>query len=165
MLMPIVSMNKMAMNESVAATCCYKLVLAGSSNFTEVLHGGYVGDGYIESFAWDAKWSAIDKKLAESTKHDIKTPSQLADWQIYQDYEGTWWVMPGGNAKDTVNNTKVSGMGWYGAACTHDTALCGMKAQTVTWTKDQHWGATTAHSTVPTTTTFDKPHAAKQYAS
>lgn len=55
MLKPIVSMNQMAMNESIATTCCYSYDLVWASNYSSkyasapatVLHGGKI------SVYWD----------------------------------------------------------------------------------------------------------------
>jgi hypothetical protein len=52
MLMPIISMSQMAMNESIAASCCYRVSLADAPVFQTTLHGGYVGGGAIESYSW-----------------------------------------------------------------------------------------------------------------
>ena len=46
MLMPIVSMNKMSMNESVAASCCWRYVLGVHEQYPEILHGGKIGTTY-----------------------------------------------------------------------------------------------------------------------
>ena len=40
MLMPIVSMNNMSMNESGAASCCWRYVLGVHEQYPEILHGG-----------------------------------------------------------------------------------------------------------------------------
>ncbi len=48
MKMPIVFMTKMAMNESVAATCCYKQVASPTNVYWDLPHAGWVGNGYVD---------------------------------------------------------------------------------------------------------------------
>lgn len=43
MIMPVVSRQKMAMNESICATCCYRYVVSPTNYSWEVLYGGLVG--------------------------------------------------------------------------------------------------------------------------
>ena len=60
MLSPIVSMNRMAMNESVAMTCCYRDVVTPTAVYWEVLHGGWIGSGYAEGWVKNPDYLDLD---------------------------------------------------------------------------------------------------------
>ena len=65
MKMPIVSLNAMAMNESVAATCCFKHEHINGHNYETVLSGGTIQMAIRESVKYvngfDKSWLAIAK--------------------------------------------------------------------------------------------------------
>ena len=58
MKMPIVSLNNMAMNESVAATCCFAATNINGHSYETVLSGGYLTDkiGNKITYGVDSSW-------------------------------------------------------------------------------------------------------------
>ena len=90
MKMPVISMTPMAMNESVCATCCYRVVVSPTNYYWEVLHGGWIGQrpgGYV---TWrediESGWAEIPFDVDTSANRDM-----VAIPFIHQE-RGDWWV-------------------------------------------------------------------------
>lgn len=90
MRMPIVSFVPMAMNESVCATCCYRMVAAPTNYYTEVLHGGWLENQAGGNLVWreeiDTTWSEFSFDV-DFTAHEglIAVPFLNKDkneWQV-----------------------------------------------------------------------------------
>ena len=156
MLMPIVSMNKMSMNESVAASCCWRYVLGVHEQYPEILHGGKIGTTYevnltlAEGFENMATgWLAMSSDLKKDYSH----------WSDYQlnfnpDAEQQWTFADGSNANPLEGLT--------GVYCPHDDASCLYYDEVPTYSQDMHIGATSAHANLKA---WDEPHKAVQYSS
>ena len=71
MVMPVVTINKMAMNESVASTCCYRDVVTPTAVYWEVLHGGSIGSGFVGGWVKnpDRAYGVEPAKAFVSTYH------------------------------------------------------------------------------------------------
>lgn len=172
MLMPIVSMNKMAMNESVAATCCYHEVASPTNVFWEVLHGGWIGAGYVDVLGWWSSsykdWTALAYDV-KGVKNDngtynalpkiAKTTVPQADgttltqWDVYDPNLG--WV-------ELCDFFKLDNPFSQGALCTHDSQECAYRFQEVQHLPNQHFQSTSAHKTADN---WKVPHDAKQFNS
>lgn len=166
MLMPIVSMNKMAMNESVAATCCYKEVGSTNNIYWQPLNGGHLGPSYVENLGW------IDDKA--------KAWGQLSfDVNGLIDSNGVWQegghvlskrVDSLGNSEWWIDEAKTVDQ-WIadmphvsrGRSCSHSDGTCPYRVFKITYETNQHVGATTKHTTGGDD--WDKPHTAKQFNS
>jgi len=93
MLMPIVSMNKMAMNESVAASCCFQEVASPTNVYWEVLNGGWIGSGFVETKNWrDGAFRDYWSKLGyDINLGDTGTLANLATFRA-ANFPGGWAV-------------------------------------------------------------------------
>ena len=69
MKMPIVSLTAMAMNESVAATCCYKATNINGNNYETVLSGGSVIVDVQNKYTYGCKagWTTVAGDYEEAT--------------------------------------------------------------------------------------------------
>lgn len=68
---PVVSLNEMAMNESVAATCCFVAANINGHDYETVLNGGYLTDRVTNEIVYgvDTSWVAVlgDYSAASAT--------------------------------------------------------------------------------------------------
>jgi hypothetical protein len=156
-------MNKMAMNESVAATCCYRFETVNFAAIQQILHGGYITDimvteidlkpGIAISDAWKAygkypAWPDAAGYLKNYTpvKGDFDANPATADS----------WMLKKGDTVIGVPNDFVD----YDLT---NPATCPYVWEVTEWKLNQHVGSTTAHSTDDGA--FAKAHKATQYAS
>jgi len=151
MKMPIVSLNNMAMNESVAATCCYAAVNVNGYNYENVLSGGTITTAVTNAVTYgvDKSWSYVRGDYAEATNGPLV--EYLGDL-------GYWTVV---NKKDTFvklatltpigHGTYVDGTGFIA-----DLRVCDHKGSYCTYVQNGgsispvftkvHTGATVEHS-------------------
>lgn len=179
MLMPIVSMNKMAMNESVATTCCYRQVASNpTALYWDVLHGGWIGNGYGTTHTWKDGFSAYENTswLSKSFGRDLKGDtanilSLFAGSTLnYGTAGGTeaakWYVNDYvvGQSLDTSIYNASNGTVSYanGSACDHTVATCAYKNYSYGYLTNKHFEATSAHADI---TKWAEPHDPKQYLS
>ena len=158
MLMPIVSMNKMSMNESVAASCCWRYVLGVHEQYPEILHGGKIGTTYEVKLTLKNKYKGLKSGwLAQG--YDV-TPD-LALQSISYDPDEKQWYHPSG--KWIVNATNVAKYVVDGTqGCPHNDGSCSYYEEVPTYSQDMHIGATSAHANEKK---WDEPHKAVQYSS
>lgn len=158
MKMPIVSMNKMAMNESVATTCCYRQVPTASVVYWEVLHGGWIGKGYVEKLNFSTGFTGLDGKNIMKALYDFKGASvtTLAGTSVekvaYNGNAEQWYFWPEGFPTDTdpvKPSYDVYDFGKFlGASvisCKHDTQDCIYKEYAIELVDNYHFDATSAH--------------------
>ena len=154
MLMPIVSMNKMSMNESVAASCCWRYVLGVHEQYPEILHGGKIGTTYEVKLTLEEEYAGL-KNGWLSLDYDV-----AANWAIepiYYDPDNNLWKF---SSNDTVvQKENVSVVKSY---CPHNDGSCSYYNEVPTYSQDMHIGATSAHGTEKK---WAEPHQAKQYSS
>jgi len=187
MLMPIISMNKMAMNESVAATCCFQEVASPTNVYWEVLNGGWIGSGFVET----------KKKLVHDSwfnyQLEASKDSYLPDMKIHKyvslggvDYVAI--VVPdplpvawpyGIGAGDFVGITgtyaapedgdlvKLSALVAGGAVafdgcCDHKDSSCRYLKFEIAHLANRHWDSVKSHGGI---TDWAKPHEAKRFHS
>ena len=178
MLMPIVSMNKMAMNESVATTCCYRQVATPTATYWEVLNGGWIGSGYVESWAENTKYAGMNASWRNS-KYDVNLAS-TADLTSYRvayltadDATGAatnnskgWYVYSVANPAEgavTLNEWLLNrGNLITSKICEHNNTDCIYGKATIELKTNQHFESKSAHDT---TSNWKNPHAAKQFSS
>ena len=154
MLMPIVSMNKMSMNESVAASCCWRYVLGVHEQYPEILHGGKIGTTYevvltLESKYKDMKsgWLALPYDVSvEDARRKIYYDASLDDW--------FWQANRKVYLKENLFEIVKS-------PCPHNDGSCSYYEEVPTYSQDMHIGATSAH----VTDNWAEPHKAVQYSS
>ncbi|MDR0928126.1 MAG: hypothetical protein LBM74_00240 [Oscillospiraceae bacterium] len=157
MLMPIVSMNKMAMNESVAATCCYRFISENAVIYQEILHGGYIDPEVVTAkFVHDPlitdAWKAYGKYPSRADYADLSTFKPVF-------LDGAWKLQE-------IATTKIFPLTEVGTWIDIDFSNPATSQGYVWEVPDiifrAHVGATTAHSTA---TDFAAPHASVQYGS
>lgn len=96
MIMPIVSRKKMAMNESICATCCYRTVVSPTNYYWDVLHGGYVGqplESKIDMFT--LTWREGIQKAWAELPYDVDFSAQegLQAKPSYSFEDSVWYVL------------------------------------------------------------------------
>ena len=158
MLMPIVSMNKMSMNESVAASCCWRYVLGVHEQYPEILHGGKIGTTYevkltLKNKYKDLKsgWLALPYDVGVSdAKLNISYNPGRDDW--FWQYGGEdYYIKENPNLLDIVKSP-----------CPHNDGSCSYYQEVPVYQQDMHIGATSAHANEKK---WDEPHKAVQYSS
>ena len=157
MLMPIVSMNKMSMNESVAASCCWRYVLGVHEQYPEILHGGKIGTTYEVKL--QLKGAYVANGVASgwlSQGYDV-TP-ELALYSISYNPDTKQWYRPSDNW--IVNATNVAPY-VVKSSCPHNDGSCSYYQEVPDYQQDMHIGATSAHVTKK----WAEPHKAVQYSS
>ena len=190
MLMPIVSMNKMAMNESVAATCCFQEVASPTNVYWEVLNGGWIGSGFVETKNWK---KPVLKDWAKCYGHDVKLNGELplrdvsccndvitvtltladvaaaganpAGWAF--PVFGLATAVPPSPATPTkyeVNffNLVAAGLASIGDKCDHNTTDCKYLDFEIQHLSNRHWEAVRAHGGI---SDWAKPHEAVRFHS
>lgn len=168
MKMPIVSLNQMAMNESIAATCCFAIIsgtyghyefVAGGGGVPEphgfvkkILHGGYLGE-----YQAGPTWRLKEDVVAYTNNGFLQIKNDYGTDAVAVYVDGTW--------KLDGTFTPLTG----GTGCTHiDKSKCMYYDRyTPEAEQDMHINATAAHSWTNTgsTTGWDKPHKAAQFLS
>ena len=172
MMMPIVSMNKMAMNESVASTCCYREVATPTAVYWEALHGGWIGNGYVNGKSLKAEY--VDMKASwRDYKGDFTGAGMIALMNQYDlkftsflNPDGTsgpsaWYVLDGTPTLLDVALTNTPGAGVANVGCTHDVDTCKYYNFAPKYEENQHFDSTSAHDSG----NWKVPHTAKPFAS
>ncbi len=168
MLMPIVSMNEMAMNESIAAGCCFREAVSGSTNvYWQTLYGGSIHSGYVAKTPkaltlnypnW--KTFGFDIALKDANAYGITFKSGLDGVVVYQ------------NAATGVEFTTVEGyLSRYeiakGKDCDHkDPWTCNYyeklaQGDATQYVENHHFDSTAVHAK----NAVGVPHPALQYNS
>ena len=157
MLMPIVSMNKMSMNESVAASCCWRYVLGVHEQYPEILHGGKIGTTYEVKLQLKEEYAGL-KNGWLSLDYDV-IPG-VAACAISYDPDNKVWRDANDVAIDKA--TLASYKQVVKSYCTHDDGSCSYYNEVPTYSQDMHIGATSAHGNEKK---WAEPHKAVQYSS
>ncbi len=160
MLMPIVSMNKMSMNESVAASCCWRYVLGVHEQYPEILHGGKIGTTYEVKLQLKGDYAVSGVKSGWlSLDYDV-IPG-VAACAISYDPDAKVW-------RDATTRTAIdkATLASYGQVvksyCPHNDGSCSYYQEVPVYQQDMHIGATSAHANEKK---WDEPHKAVQYSS
>ena len=160
MLMPIVSMNKMSMNESVAASCCWRYVLGVHEQYPEILHGGKIGTTYEVKL--QLKGDYVANGVASGWLSQGYDVAPALAWQSisYNPDTNQWYRR---SDKWIVNATSVAPFVVAGTqGCPHNDGSCSYYAEVPTYSQDMHIGATSAHANKKN---WAEPHKAEQYSS
>ena len=158
MLMPIVSMNKMAMNESVATSCCWRNVTTAHKEYPEILHGGYVGTAYVEKYVTKTAYAGMSKTLF-NLPYDYKGNGLTEPYisaPIYYDPDTTpgIWRYVGDEAPVHTEH--------FGKACKHEDGYCEYLELSREYRTNQHMDSTSKHGNI---TKWAEPHTSMQYSS
>lgn len=180
---PVVLLYQCAMNESVATTCCYRQVPTATVLYWEVLHGGWVGNGFVEQLRWHdelttgAAWirhTGVDLTLAEgktwaqvserAEQYEVVLMNQVKKMvhkQNYVAYEGSiqsgmQLIMEVGSGNDLIKVVQDCGHS--------DLTRCKMKYLDQCYADNQHFEATSSHD-VKGDQSWKKAHDARQYSS
>ena len=107
MIRPVVSLCRMAMNESIATTCCYKRVSDNIAEMAVTLHGGKIVKRPFDTryFFPGGKGEIPGMWLNKSIQI---YPTSLADAEavssVWQNAEGAWWVYYDGDDVRVTDN-------------------------------------------------------------
>lgn len=166
MLMPIVSMNKMAMNESVAATCCYREVASATNVYWEVMNGGWIGSGYVNELNWKNDsfigWGMLDFDITGVTSANLLTLPAL-NKRVTVEGKTEFYVITNGLEESVDVFLSTNGVFGRGSSCSHNDGLCTLKVEEIVHRSNQHFESTTKHDTKKKDWT--KPHTAAQFNS
>ena len=158
MLMPIVSMNKMSMNESVAASCCWRYVLGVHEQYPEILHGGKIGTTYEVKLTLAEEYAGL-KSGWLALPYDVDVVA--AGREIYYNPEKNDWFWKNGNedryVKEILSPDRI-----VKSSCPHNDGSCSYYEEVPTYSQDMHIGATSAHANKKN---WAEPHKAEQYSS
>lgn len=167
MQMPIVSMQKMSMTESVASTCCYRNVVTSSNHFTEVLFGGGIESGPHNTASWKpgipTEWAQLPYDV-DFSNYTGNTPvpyfnNLLGGWWVLYFDKGT--IVYASAIDDLISDPSIP-VSIANNGCTHSDNTClyiDYREQSV----ELHVGATQPHKFGGTD--FAKPHEAMQFSS
>jgi len=143
MKMPIVSLNNMAMNESVAATCCFKADKLNGYDYETVLYGGIVVNKPSTSMVYgnisDNGWLALDGDYAPAVgKCEL----------IYQyiDTAAAWKYGYYHANKDENGFTALTPSMLLLANCDHKGSYCNYVSECKTDIVRVHTGSTVEHA-------------------
>ncbi len=159
MLMPIVSMNKMSMNESVAASCCWRYVLGVHEQYPEILHGGKIGTTYEVKLTLAEEYAGL-KSGWLALPYDVTADRAVQRINYYPDENGGVWKYTDDSIvrkSDLAAAEKLAR-----SSCAHDDGGCSYYEEVPTYSQDMHIGATSAHANEKK---WDEPHKAVQYSS
>ena len=157
MLMPIVSMNKMSMNESVAASCCWRYVLGVHEQYPEILHGGKIGTTYEVKLTLAEEYAGL-KSGWLALPYDVGVGAARLDIS-YNPGRDDWFWLEGEKEiylKDHPNKFNI-----VKSPCPHNDGSCSYYQEVPVYQQDMHIGATSAH----VTDNWAEPHKAVQYSS
>ena len=189
MLMPIVSMNKMAMNESIAVTCCYRQVPTPTAVYWEVLNGGWIGSGYVrERIMRDAfvgmsdSWFDLGQDLVAKAGETKDVAAFVKSYSLV--YGATnvtaaaqYWLrgpsvggmtFPGVNPANpflslkTAVETVTGGNVTVGGNCDHDNGNCTYRTFVYPYKTNQHFESKAAHADIKK---WADAHTAVQFSS
>lgn len=91
MIMPAVTRRRMAMNESICTTCCYRVVASPTNYYWEVQNGGLIQETIGTELIWKEN---IPKAWAElSYDVDYSAWEGLHAKPSYSFEDDTWWVL------------------------------------------------------------------------
>lgn len=157
---PIVATNQMAMNESVASTCCYRTVRSGDQSFYQALAGGYIGSAsYVDqkeskNYPTNSLWLNIPG--------DYETKYTSCELEIISGIPNI--VTTGDDGEPImIPLNKVTSFLSGGASCDHTDTSCAYYTWPVVTLDKAHINATTKHTT--SAGDWTKPHAAIQFMS
>ncbi len=168
MKMPIVRRHPMAMNESVAATCCYRMVPSPAAITFEVLNGGSIKSGPEKILQWNPSISPDWRQLDFDVDFTGYTGPKTVP--IFNSLRREWWVLFFAEDRFTsaismegflnAQNGQVAAKN-YG--CKHDTKACLYMAEVAAPTTNNHVDATKDHFTAGGD--WRQPHTAQQFNS
>lgn len=167
MQMPILAVHAMAMNESVAATCCYRQVVSSSNYYTEVLSGGVIESGPQNMAIWKEgvpqEWAWLDFDV-DFSAYTGNTPVPY-----YNNLLKKWWVLYFNQStivyaspiEELLNDPAIP-ISVKNQGCTHSDKTC----LYITYKQENgslHVGATQAHEKGGAG--FAQTHTAMQFSS
>jgi len=159
MIKPIVSMNKMAMNESVATSCCFaEIVTSNNKVVYDVLYGGYLGSDLRQEHVWN---SAINKSW-KLLPYDVVGLNGASTISVTTDSDGKNVYIVDNNLKigDWISATSGASQG---KNCPHEDGYCSYITSDYILVDDQHIDSTGAHFSGGDS--WAKPHKAKKHNS
>lgn len=127
MKMPVVAYRKMSMNESVASTCCFRVVVHPTNFYSEVLHGGTLEEGALPAWISEIprEWAQLDFDVDFSGYTGetlIPFRNELLDG---------WWVLGVSDGAivsaapmDALLGDPGDGLKTANAGCAHGTSAC-----------------------------------------
>ena len=156
MMMPVVQLRAMAMNESVAATCCYRESASPTNTYWATLNGGWIGQAYAPG---ETKWDSLVHTSWKWLDYDV---SNVDDGSIlsYSVAGSVTLFDVGGVSLDSfLNDGTHKKLG----SCKHADGSCAYISAPVILKPNQHCGSKSKHDTGGTA--WSKPHDAKQWGS
>lgn len=166
MIKPIISMNEMSMNESIATTCCYRWNGTSITGTAAVLHGGKLNVAYKYGYYYpgtDAP-GATPVKVSEGWLNVPCVPTGADNYTFVENaanlpfYSGGDWYLAN-DIPITENNGHIVRDGWKFVEPTT------FYTKYVMDTNIQHVGSTSAHYTWVKGNEWLADHTAEQFMS
>lgn len=166
MIKPVVSMNQMSMNESIATTCCFKWDGVDVTGTAVVLHGGKLNVNYKYGYYYPGTDApGMDPvKVSDGWLNVPCVPTGANNYMFVENaanlpfYSGGDWYLAD-KTPITENNGHIVREGWK------FTDPAAFYTKYVKDTKIQHIGATSAHYTWVKGNEWLADHEAQQFAS
>jgi len=165
--MPIVTLRRMAMNESVATTCCFTQEVNPTSISVKTLFGGRIDTEQRSVTGWDPRVPDAWKQLPYDV--ELSAYADLPAFPTLLIVNGQKWVRltaEDGSLSDVTlmhflfsENAKASALN---RGCKHDGAACAYYTQLLI-PESKHIGSTGAHDTAPKD--WAAAHSASQFNS
>ena len=157
MITPIVYLSGMAMNESVAATCCYRETASQTNVYWSVLNGGWIGQAYVTELqhksAVSTSWRMLDYDVSNVDDGSVLLRSTIGDT--------TYYTVNGASLENVFLN---DGIHKKLGSCNHNTASCAYLVGPSYYLKaNQHCGSKSRHDTGGSG--WSRPHDAQQWGS
>ena len=148
MLKPVVNMNKMAMNESIATTCCFVWNGTSYAGSATMPHGGTLVAKYNTAYYLkNNRGYQVGKGWLSWKDGHVVDPSYANNGNLLiYGVDGKWYLDVGGNnvVLDSTNpNSVLKGIIEFGY-CDHDNPGCAYE-KVSTLASMTHVGATSAH--------------------
>ncbi len=167
--MPVVFHQKMAMNESVAATCCYRVTTTSAGYYNEVLNGGKLESGPANTLMWKDEAVSKDWALLDFDV-DFTGYAGLRPVPVFNSLKQRWWVLlfrddriASAVSMDDFTTGAKALAATANPGCAHDSATCLYLAEGTAASLFNHVGASRAHGTGGDV--WSQPHAAQQFHS
>ena len=147
------------MNESVAASCCWRYVLGVHEQYPEILHGGKIGTTYEVKLTLKGDYAVSGVKSGWlALPYDVAVADAKLNISYNPGRDDWFWQFDGDDyyVKENPNLIEI-----VKTPCPHNDGSCSYYNEVPTYSQDMHIGATSAH----VTDNWDEPHKAVQYSS
>ena len=165
MIRPVVSLCQMAMNESIATTCCYRWNGVSVTGSSSVLHGGKLSNKANTKYFFPGGGEIPGLWLNKSVKIRPVSAEAANGVSSISEVNGAWYVWRNGveiQVTEEITGKLIPGNGYFNTG-----NILGNKNRYTRETTYTVWhiGATTPHYKYTSGNNWLPDHAAVQYSS